>query len=131
MKRPIAIILAVLTFGALAHAEGDVVCVMSPNGTTASLTIQGDGGSACSWVAGATIAVQCPNAKVCYKPDGGAAVTTRDLCMNFLTASGSPDPYLISLSPSQKNISLIAAEVGDGGATADCKLAQTARRRIQ
>ncbi len=120
-----------LILSSTAHAEGDVVCVITVNTASASLTTQADGGSSCSWVNGATVAVECPNAKVCYKPDGGAAVATRDLCMNFLTASGNPDPYLISLASSQKTFSMIAAEIGDGGTTTNCKLGLTTRRLAQ
>lgn len=131
-----------------AHAEGEVVCLVTTSSTaTDTQKLHTDGGTDCSWGAGAAIALQCPNAKVCYDPavrarlpDGGPQVTAdgglvpgpaadlNDLCANFLNSNGNPDPYMIYLNPDQQNIGLIAAEIGDGGTSVDCKLAKTRRR---
>lgn len=123
-----------------AHAEGEVVCLVTVSGTaTDTQKLHTDGGVDCAWGAGAAVAMQCPNAKVCYDPaakdrlpDGGTApgtpvATTDDLCANFLNSNGLPDPYMIYLNPDQRNISLIAAEIGDGGTSVDCKFAKTRR----
>ncbi len=134
MKRAIAVI-AVAAVGLLlvshipeARAEGEVSCIMSPNGTTASPTTQGDGGTACSWVFGSAVIMQCEDGVVCYDPNasnGGVATVAGDLCANF---NGTSDPILIGLNPSEKIISLIVKEVADGGATVRCKFAATRRR---
>ncbi len=172
MKR--FVLLCAALFALTVYAEGDVVCTITVGSSTSTDTQQmTDAGLVCPWTAGATVPMQCPNAKVCYDPaafdrladgglpqllvrnleadgglgptdggtlaDGGAIsttstrgprATTGDLCANFLDSNGSSDPYLIDLSTGQRNISLIAAEVGDGGSTVDCKFANS-KRRIQ
>ncbi len=60
----------------------------------------------------------------------GPYATVNSLCANFLATNGNPDPYIIYLDGTQRNISLILAEAGDGGTTADCKFANS-KRRIQ
>lgn len=156
-----------------AHAEGRVLCTITVGATATDTQQITDGGLTCPWTAGATVPMQCPNAKVCYDPavldrlangsqqmllvrnleadgglgpndggtlaDGGAVsstsvrgavATTGDFCANFLDSTGSPDPYLIYLDPGQRNIGIIAAEIGDGGSTVNCKFGDS-RRRIQ
>ncbi len=60
----------------------------------------------------------------------GPIATAGDICANFLATNGLPDPYVIYLDGTQRNIGLILAEAGDGGTTADCKFANS-KRRIQ
>ena len=132
MKNPLkffgAFVVVMLTLYAFnAHAEGDVVCVVTASAVSRTTVIT-DGGSACSWVEGSTVAMQCDNAKVCYKPDGGPAVVGRDLCADFVNGRGASDAYLITLGSRQKNFSVVLAEAGDGGSTSDCKMALTSRR---
>ncbi len=60
----------------------------------------------------------------------GPRASSGDLCVNFLDSSGNSDPYLIFLGTGQRNISLTAVEIGDAGATVNCKFANS-KRRIQ
>lgn len=55
----------------------------------------------------------------------GNVATSADLCVDFTT---SKDPILIGLNPNERNISLIATVIGDGGTTGVCKMAATRRR---
>lgn len=123
-----------------AHAEGEVVCIVAPNTTTAITTgtpsALGDGGTPCPWTYGAVVPMQCVDCVVCYDPNAskspaGVATVASDVCANFQTGALPADPILIGLSSTQRTISMIAASVGDGGSTCNCKMMATTRRVLQ
>lgn len=154
MKRS-SVAISVLTFCAVmvalgffppqkAHAEGEVVCIITVNATTATDTQQmTDAGTACNWAAGAAVIMQCPNIEVYYDPatndrnaDGGLPInvdagirgpvaSSTDLAASFIS---NPDPVLIGLNPNEKNISLLMNSAADAGASGICKFAATRRR---
>jgi len=140
----------VLLMCALAWAEGKVLCTVRVSATAVdALKPFSDAGVNCAWQAKSVLGLQCPNAEVCYEPaalerraDGGHQVDSRDggtsldfgpvattgsTCVNFIPGQGNADPFVINLGPSERNISLIAAQIGDAGATVDCKFIKTLR----
>lgn len=134
-----ALVVVMLGLVALnAHAEGEVVCIVTANTgaatTTGTPSALGDGGTPCPWDYGAVVPMQCADCVVCYDPNaskGGVAAVATDVCANFQTGSLPADPILIGLSSKQQKISMIAASVGDGGVQCQCKMMATTRRVLQ
>lgn len=139
MKKLIGVVVLLLSACASPRpsAEGEAVCaVTAPNdagyGTTFSPAV-----GTCTWVAGATVAMQCTQ-KVCYNVQGaivkfsdggipsgpvasctGDAGVPPDLAVDFTT---NPDPYLIYLSPNEKQITVQASTT-----TTTCTFAKSPR----
>lgn len=144
MKTPLKffalVALGMIALAGLAHAEGEVVCIVRPNTsaavTTGTPSALGDGGTPCSWAYGAVVPMQCDDCVVCYDPNAskspaGVASVGNDVCANFQTGAIPSDPILIGLSSSQQKISMIVKSVGDGGNACDCKMMATTRRILQ